>query len=161
MTLSTTRLIRYVTRYVPGCRINCLCFGVPEVHQHQGVHRSVYQFRPGQIFGAVWWRRQDEDRQHRTIAIVEAVHHDREGMELPDIHGRIAVHAMVDQHGPAGQAGAVDLLLDVIEDLKLRRRDPAQFPADYWRTMAHRILLCQPSLQPHSSALEEEPVCIA
>lgn len=158
--MSTIRLVRFVTRYLPGARINLLCFGVPEVHQHHGFHKSVYHFRPGQIFGAVWWRRQDEDRQHRTVAIVEAVHHDQEGRDLPDIHGKVTVHAILDQHGPAGQAGAVDMLLDLIEDLKRRQRNPAQLPADYWRSVAHRIMLCQPSLQPRSGAFEEESLCI-
>jgi hypothetical protein len=159
--LSTTRLIRYVTHYVPGQRFNCLCFGLSELLQHSGSRPSVYHFRPGQIFAPIWWRREDDDRQHRTLAIVEALHHEEEGQELPDIRGKIAIHAMVDQHGPAGQAGAVDMLMDLIEDLKHRQRNPAGFTAEYWRSMVHRIMLCQPSLQPRSGTVDEELLCIA
>jgi hypothetical protein len=101
----------------------------------------VYHFRPGQIFGVVWWRRYPDDRQHRAVAIVQALGDDQTGHELPSIHTAVAVHAIVDQHGPAGQDGAVDLLLDLIQDLKHRGQKLEKLPPAYWTEAVHRIML--------------------
>jgi hypothetical protein len=68
---------------------------------------------------------------------------------LPGIHSAVAVHAIVDQHGPAGQNGTVDLLLDLIEDVKARGEDPAKLPPKYWTKVVHRILL-HPHVRTHS-----------
>jgi hypothetical protein len=57
----------------------------------------------------------------------------------------VAVLAIVDQHGPAGQDGAVDLLLDLIEDLKHGGQDPEKLPPTYWARTVHHILL-QPAV---------------
>jgi hypothetical protein len=35
----------------------------------------------------------------------------------------------------------VDLLLDLIEDLKLRGQDPEKLPPSYWTEVVHHILL--------------------
>jgi hypothetical protein len=47
----------------------------------------------------------------------------------------------VDQHGPAGQDGAVDLLLDLIQDLKHGGQKLEKLPPIYWTEAVHRILL--------------------
>lgn len=135
------RLTRFVARYVPCSRLDGLCFGAPTNHHEERKGRSVYHFRPGQIFGVVWWRRYSDDRQHRAVAIVQALKPDQTGHELPGIHTPVAVHAIVDQHGPAGQDGAVDLLLDLIQDLKQRGQHLEKLPPTYWTEAVHHILL--------------------
>ncbi len=154
--MRSIRLTRFVTRYVPRSSLDGLCFGAPANQHEEREGHSVYHFRPGQIFGVVWWRRYPEDRQHRTVAIVQALGIDQSGHELPGIHSAVAVHAIVDQHGPAGQDGAVDLLLDLIEDLKLRGRKPEKLPPSYWTKAVHDILL-QPILS--DSLLGERIPC--
>jgi hypothetical protein len=72
---------------------------------------------------------------------VQAIGSDQTGHELPGLHAAVAVHAMVDQHGPAGQDGAVDLLLDLIQDLRARGRKLEELPASFWTDAVHRILL--------------------
>jgi hypothetical protein len=134
-------LTRFVSRHVPRSSLDGLCFGAPVNQDEEREGRNVYHFRPGQIFGVFWWRRYPEDRQHRAVAIVQALGNDQTGHELPSIHSAVAVHAIVDQHGPAGQDGAVDLLLDLIEDLKLRGQEPEQMPPSYWTEAVHHILL--------------------
>ncbi len=134
-------LTRFVARYVPRSRLVSLCFGTPANHHDERKGRSVYHFRPGQVFGVVWWRRYPDDRQHRAVAIVQALGSDQTGHELPSIHTAVAVHAIVDQHGPAGQDGAVDLLLDLIQDLKHRGQKLEKLPPAYWTEAVHRILL--------------------
>lgn len=148
--MESDRLTRFVARYIPGVLIDCLGFGLPTEQHDDRSRRTVYEFRPGQLFAVVRWRRYDEDRQHRALAIVEAVTDPHVGHEMPGIHPPPIVHAMVDQHGPAGQGGAVDALLDLIQDMKHRREDPAKLPPDYWRAAACRIMLCQP---PHEAGV--------
>ncbi len=139
--MRSIRLTRFVARYVPRSSLDGLCFGAPANQPAEREGRSVYHFRPGQIFGVVWWRRYPEDRQHRAVAIVQALGSDQTGHELPGIHSAVAVHAIVDQHGPAGQDGAVDLLLDLIEYLKRRGQEPEKLPPSYWTQAVHHILL--------------------
>ena len=139
--MRSIRLTRFVAHYVPRSRFDGLCFGTP-AHQHEERRgRTIYHFLPGQIFGIVWWRRHPDDRQHRAVAIVQALGQEQTGHELPGIHTPVAVHALVDQHGPAGQDGPVDQLLDLIQDLKHRGPEPESLPPTYWAETVHRILL--------------------
>jgi hypothetical protein len=135
------RLTRFVSRYVPCHRLDSLCFGSPAIQHPEARGHSVYHFHPGQMFAVLWWRRHPNDRQHRAVAVVEALGTDQMGHELPGIHHAVAVHAIVDQHGPAGQDGAVDLLLDLIQDLKNRGKRLETLPAKFWTDAVHRILL--------------------
>jgi hypothetical protein len=139
--LRSIRLTRFVSRYVSHSSWDGLCFGAPAHHHEEHERRSVYHFHPSQIFGVLWWRRCSEDRQHRALAIVQAVSADEAGHELPGIHGGVAVHAIVDQYGPAGQDGSVDRLLDLIDDLKLRGRKIETLPPSFWIEAVHHILL--------------------
>jgi hypothetical protein len=147
--LRSSHLTRFVSRYVPHSSLERLCFGAPANQHEEHEGQSVYHFHPGQIFGVVWWRRFPADRQHRAVAIVQALRDDQSGHDLPGIHSAVAVHAIVDQHGPAGQNGTVDLLLDLIEDVKARGQDPAKLPPKYWTKVVHRILL-HPHVRTHS-----------
>ncbi len=152
------RLTRFESRYVAGSLIDCLCFGDPVNHHEEGNRRTAYHFRPGQIFGVVWWRKYSEDRQHRALAVVEALPSGHAGFTLPGIQPAVSVHAIVDQHGPSGMDGAVDQLLDVIHDLKHRRKNPATLPSSYWPETVHQILLCQ---TPFDSYADEGFICPA
>ena len=89
------------------------------------------------------WLRQIWLRQsgRGAVAIVEALSRDQAGHELPGIEAAVAVHAIVDQDGPAGQDGAVDALLDLIQELKQRGREPEKLPSNYWTEAVHQILL--------------------
>lgn len=135
-----TQLTHFTSTSIPHSRVDALSFGTP-VSSYRKHGRTVYQFRPGQIFGVVWWRHCADDRQHRAAAIVQAIDSHYAGRHMPGIQKPVAVHAIVDQHGPAGQDGAVDLLLDLIEDLKRRGRKPEQLPLTYWAEASLRILL--------------------
>lgn len=142
--MRSVHLTRFISRYVPRSSLDALCFGQP-VKQHEDRDgRQVYHFRPGQVFGVVWWRRYSDDRQHRAVAIVEALGRDQAGHELPSIRSVVALHAIVDQHGPAGQDGAVDLLLDLIDDLKRQGQKLEEFPPAYWTDAVLHILLHVP-----------------
>ena len=138
-----TQLTHFTATSIPHLRIDALSFGAP-VCSYRKHGRTVYQFRPGQIFGVVWWRHCADDRQHRAAAIVQALASKKVGRHMPGIHEAVAVHAIVDQHGPAGQDGAVDLLLDLIQDLKHRGQKPEQLPLAYWAVASIRILLGPP-----------------
>lgn len=137
---------RFVAQRRRGSLVHCLCFGVPAKRKRNGNH-EVFHFLPGQLFAVVRWRRHSEDRQHRSLMIVEAGGDPKAGCNIPGIHPSPIVHAMVDQHGPAGQGGAVDQLLDLIQDIKSRGDHPEQFAAKYWRAVAYRILLCEKPLE--------------
>jgi hypothetical protein len=81
------------------------------------------------------------------LAIVEALPVGNVGHILPGIHPGAAVHVLVRQYGPAGQDEAVDQLLDLIEELKRRKHNPAQMPATFWIDAAQELLLCQMPLE--------------
>jgi len=138
---------RFSATHIAGSMADCLCFGDPIRCQLGRDGRAVHYFRPGQIFAVVWWRRYSPDRQHRTLAIVEALPVGSVGRVLPGIHPGAAVHVLVRQCGPAGQDEAVDQLLDLIEDLKHRGRNPAEMPAAFWTDAAQELLLCQAPLE--------------
>ena len=138
---------RFVAERVAGSINDCLGFGDPVRRQVDRNGRTVYDFRPRQIFAVVWSRRFPGDRQHRTLAIVEALPPGRSGRVLPGIHPGVVMHVVVRQHGPAGQDEAVDQLLDLIEELKRRKDNPAQMPAAFWIDAAQELLLCQMPLE--------------
>ncbi|HVT89410.1 MAG TPA: DUF2840 domain-containing protein [Tepidisphaeraceae bacterium] len=141
--MRSSRLTRFIARYVRGSLADCLCFGDPVNHHEERHGHTSYHFRPGQLFAVVWWRRHSEDRQHRAFAVVEALAAGKSGHVLPSIDAPVAIHAIVDQHGPAGQDGAVDQFIDLVHELKHRSQNPAAMPASYWIETAQRILLCE------------------
>lgn len=132
---------RFVAEHVVGSATDNMGFGDPireEVDRHG---RTTYYFRAGQIFAVVWWRQYPQERQHRTLAIVEALPPGKTGRVLPGIQPGVAVHVLVRQHGPAGQDEAVDKLLDLFDDLRFRGRNPSQMPASFWINTAQELLL--------------------
>ena len=140
--LRPDRLTCFVAGYAPGSSFDDLCFGDPAHHHAEEDNVRVYHFRPGQVFGLIWWRRQSDGSQHRVLAIVEALAADQHGHDLPGLHARATVHAILHQSGPAGQDGAVDLMLDQIQEMKSRGMNPATMTPAYWTELAHHILLC-------------------
>ena len=62
------------------------------------------------------------------------------GRTLPDIYPEVIVHAQIEQAGPPGSDGPVDLFLDLLDDLGRRGQDPASMPADYWKPAVSSIL---------------------
>ena len=138
---------RFVAERVAGSRADCLCFG-DAVRQRVGRNGHIsYYFRPGQLFAVVWRRRYSPDREHRTFAVLESLPAGKSGQILPGIQPGVAIHALVRQHGPAGQDEAVDRLLDLIEELKYRGRNPAEMPAAFWTEAAQSLLLCDEPLE--------------
>lgn len=53
------------------------------------------------------------------------------------------MHAMLDQHGPAGQGGSVDRFLHLLEEFKRENKNPAQIAPIVYRMLSHQILLDQ------------------
>jgi hypothetical protein len=104
---------------------------------------NIYEFLPGQVFGIVWWKRDREDRQHWALAVAEAVPRSHIGYYLPNLSSGVLVHAMLDQHGPAGQGGSVDRFLHLLEQLKRENKDPTQIAPVVYRILSHHILLDQ------------------
>lgn len=136
---------RFVASHVAGSSFDGLGFGDP-FRQVVRKQHTIYYFRPRQIFAVLWWRRYSQDRQQRTLAVAEALPAEQTGCILPGVDRAVAVHALVPQHGPAGQDGAVDQLLDLIEDFKSKGTNPTKFPAEFWpQTM--RDLLLGPMLE--------------
>jgi len=144
---SNHHLTRFVAERIAGSRANTLCFG-DAVSQRAGRNGRVsHYFRPGQLFAVVWRRQYAHDREHRTFAVLESLPPGKWGHILPCIHPGVAIHALVRQHGPAGQDEAVDRLLDLIEELKCRGRNPAEMPAAFWTDATQRLLLCDEPLE--------------
>ena len=139
--MRSIRLTRFVSRHIAHSSFDFLCFGAPAFQHEEAGRLSVYHFHPSQIFGVFWWRRHGPDRQHRVIAIVEAVGTDQLGCEVPGVSTPVTVHAIVDQHGPAGEGGAVDVLLELIQDLKLRGRKAETLSPSYWVEAVRHIQL--------------------
>jgi hypothetical protein len=101
----------------------------------------IYHFLPGELFCLVWWWRRRDRRQHWVLAILEAPRLAEVGQVLPDIYPSVLVHAMVDQHGPAGHEGNVDQMLYQIQRVRSRGIEPSRLPARYWQEVAWHVVL--------------------
>lgn len=130
---------RFLATHVTGSSFDGLCFGDP-VRQVIRKRHMVYYFRPGQIFAVLWWRQYAQDRQNRMLAVVEALAGDKAGRVLPGIDRAVAIHALVPQHGPAGQDGPLDQFLDYIEDFKSNGVNPTKYPAEFWSQTVQDLL---------------------
>jgi hypothetical protein len=151
------RLTHFTATTIPHVRIDALCFGAP-ARSYAQRDRTIHEFRPGQIFGVVWWRWYAGDQQHRTLAILEAPRAPGDGDSVPDVHPAAIVHVFMDQYGPAGQERSVDHLLDLIQNIRNRGMEPATIGAKYWRRASRRILLGQrpPKLVPGDFTNQEQ-----
>jgi hypothetical protein len=87
--LRSIRLTRFVSRHIAHSSFDFLCFGDPACQHEEPGRLSVYHFHPSQIFGVFWWRRHASDRQHRVIAIVEALAVDQGGYEVPGVNAPV------------------------------------------------------------------------
>lgn len=142
-----SQFTRFVAEHRAGSKTDSLAFGNPACQRVDRQGRTTYDFRAGHRFGVVWWRQYPDQRQHRTLAIVEALSSGTVGRLVPGIRPGVIVHVVVRQQGPAGQDEAVDQLLDLINDLKARGRNPAQMPAKFWIDTAEELLLCPMPLE--------------
>lgn len=168
--MSTAPLVRVVARDRSGKglshRLRRLAFGLPagsDSISRVGQTETIYHFAPGSVFGVVWWRRQKRGDQRWVLAILEAPRVIGEGQMLPGIHPRAIVHAIMKQHGPAGRAGDVDRLLDLIQCMREHGIEPARIPAGYWRDAARNVLFgaTLPNLPPLSPVDTRENTCDA
>jgi hypothetical protein len=128
-----------------------LCFGRPasRISKMTSARASrSYRFLPGEIFAVVWQEWQPDGRQHRAMAIVETLSDPTKGVLLPGIFPAVAVHAMVDQGGQAGQGGAVDRFLLLVQSIELAGINPADVPANYWRHASYQIMVRQRPVMP-------------
>ena len=141
--MSKPSLTRFVSRENSIVREQ-LCFGTPVAQECHCFPEGVgvaYRFLPGQVFGVVRWERHTDGRQHWVLAVVQALRNPGDGFALTGIDPEVAVHAMIDQHTPAGQEGAVDEFLDLIDRIKRSGKDPAKISARYYRAASYRIML--------------------
>ena len=143
-------LVRVVARDRSGSglrhRLSRLAFGLPvgedSIRRPTGTD-TIYHFAPGTLFCVVWWRRGRRGRrgaQRWVLAVLEAPRTSGDGQTLPGIHPRAFVHAMVKQAGPAGEAGDVDRLLDLIRCMREHGIEPAGVHVSYWREAARRVM---------------------
>jgi len=142
--VSTSPLTRVLSVDHPGRAIAVLGFGIPfsedRVTDTAGT-QIVRLFRPGSVFAMVWWRSLSHRRQHRTLAILEAPGIRGDGDAVPQIQPRAISHVFMDQYGPAGKERSVDLMLDLIQDMRNQEIEPAHVAAKYWRCAAQRIMM--------------------
>jgi hypothetical protein len=138
-------------------------FGKEVVESDDDGVQVVYHFMPGQRFSAVWREVCTNRSQHWIIVVAEALQDPSVGIRLPGITPPVAVHAILDQHTPAGYDGNVDQCLDLIDRLKRNHIDPARVSGRYWETVACRIILGEEPIDPMPSDLESagEPPCAA
>ena len=123
----------------------------------------IYHFASGQRFCPVWWCISSDRSQHWVLAVVEALEDPSIGVHLPGIAPAVAVHAILDQHTPAGYEGNVDRFLDLIDHLKSRNINPAQVSGRYWQQAACQVVLGEEPDDPTPSEIDnsEEPPCAA
>jgi len=123
----------------------------------------IYHFASGQRFCPVWWRISSDRSQHWVLAVVEALEDPSTGVQLPGIAPAVAVHAILDQHTPAGYEGNVDRFLDLIERLRSQNINPAQVSGRYWQQAACQVILGEEPDDPSPSDIDitGEPPCAA
>jgi hypothetical protein len=111
----------------------------------------------------LWWQRHSDGRQHRSVAVVEAISDRLRGRALPDIYPEVTVHVQIEQAGPPGSDGPIDLFLDHLDDMRRCGQDPALMPADYWKGAASGILRADdlPAFLNYDDPGEERTACNA
>jgi hypothetical protein len=149
---------------------------------------TLYRFVSGQRFGLVRWRRDSSGRQRRILAVLEALppapqmlnpsrlnSHEmgREGRMplgagdeaegcylLDDLVPAVRVHLLLEQLGPAGGDGVLDLMLDWLAELRRHGIDPGELHPLYLRGVAHRLLTDHHPLWPEPrDYLTQERTC--
>ena len=131
-------VVEFTTRDAPGS-IRRLLFGRPAEQDRSGPD-TVYRFTPGDIFAAVWWRRLSGGRQHRILAVLGGLEDPPARIILPGLKLRTPIQVMLDQHGPAGQDGAIDEFTDHVYRLQRAGIDPADLTPGYYRRAACAIM---------------------
>jgi hypothetical protein len=128
---------------------------------------TLYRFTPGQRFGLVRWRREPSGRQRRIFAVLEAQprpshrlndpeHNETQKADgeaegccwLDDLIPAVRVHLLLEQLGPAGGDGVIDLMLDWLAELRYHGIDPGELDPRYLRGVAHRMMADDPPRWP-------------
>ena len=135
-----TRLISVKACYSAGSHFSDVCFGDPALDHYEGDIR-VYHFHPGEIFGVIWWCCQSDDRQRRSVAILQALESTDGGFNVPNVSQPVAILALVSNPGPAGQDDPVDCMIDEIQRIKGLGQNPARHPPEYWMEFAIKVML--------------------
>jgi hypothetical protein len=123
----------------------------------------IYHFASGQRLCPVWRHILEDRSQHWVLAVVETLEDPSTGVRLPGIAPAVKVHAILDQHTPAGYEGNVDRYLEVIDRLKSHKINPAHVSGRYWCDAACRVVLGEEPDDPTPADIDNagEPPCVA
>jgi hypothetical protein len=110
-----------------------LRFGHPVKDEYLDRQRGRLAFRPGQVFGFVWWRSNDWGTTTWAVAVLEAVRPPAEGYAVPSVVPGAQVHLWAAGRGKEtpGPVERALLFLDCLENLDydLALLDPAYYRA--------------------------------
>ncbi|MDA8378936.1 MAG: hypothetical protein M0Z50_18240 [Planctomycetia bacterium] len=87
----------------------------------------------------VWWNRRSDGRQHRVLAVLEALETSKIGVRVPDVSAKVLVHALIEQEGPAGDDGPVDGFLLLLDQIRDGGSEPEKLPSLIFRMLGHHI----------------------
>ena len=92
---------------------------------------------------------QERDRWGRLPLRADGAGDEAEGRcRLEDLVPDVRVHLLLEQLGPAGTDGVVDLMLDWLIELRCHGIDPRELDPLYLRGVTHRIITDQPPRLP-------------
>lgn len=115
-----------------------LLFGDPIERQSIDGSRKRYVFSAGQIFGYVWWERNDYGTQYWACAVLAAVTPEQNAYALPRIMPGADVYLYAAGKGK-NQPGPVERSLALIDTIREAGFQPEYVPAAYWRAAAFAI----------------------
>lgn len=116
-----------------------LRFGRPARIQWAAPNVTHYWFRPGQLFGVVWWARLSPRRQVACLAVVEAVEIGEHGHALPGIHPAVRVHAFLSARAVGKDRRVVDRADALIGRIEHAGIEPEDVPASYYRAAGQSL----------------------
>ncbi|MCU0839877.1 MAG: DUF2840 domain-containing protein [Rhodospirillales bacterium] len=148
-----TFLTEVETVFYPDQVNHRLRFGHPVADEDIDRRRAILRFRPGQVFGFVWWEANAFGTQAWAFAVCEAVEPPADAYGLPNVRPGAAVHLYAagrsqGRHGSSRQVkrtvGPVERALALIDRLEADGFDPALVAPAYYRAAASRLALRRP-----------------
>lgn len=116
-----------------------LRFGRPGLIRWEAPNVTHYWFRPGELFGIVWWARLSPRRQIACFAVAEAIDIGQQGHVLPGIHPAVRVHAFLVARPVRDDRRAVDRADALIGRIERAGIEPEDVPASYYRAAGQSL----------------------
>jgi len=124
--------------FIEGVANDRLLFGEPQSKRYVDDVRIDFTFAPGQVFGYVWWERNEYGTQYWACAVLGATAPNQVNYALPRITPGADVYLYAAGRG-RNAPGPVERTLALIDEIQASGFRPELVPASYWRAAAFAL----------------------